>query len=237
MFDAVLLDFNGVLVDDEHLHLACFNAVLAPLGVHVSSAEYEARYIGFDDRGAFEAMLRDAALAPPDGGITELIAQKSVRYAELAREQLRIFDGAATLVREAAALAPVAIVSGALRAEIEGALALMDVRACVSTIVSAEDVERCKPDPAGYLMACARLGLKPSSQQRYRAVAVEDTVAGVLAARAAGVDAIGVVNGAPEGQALRLAEAGAGLVVERTARVDGALLARLASASEALVRR
>lgn len=211
MLDAVLFDFNGVLVDDEHLHLACFNAVLLARGITITEAEYEARYIGFDDRGAFDAMLHDQGRQSSRDVIDALIAEKSVEYARLAATQLKVFDGAAALVRSAAAVCRVAVVSGALRAEIDGALAVMGVAGCVARIVAAEDVHACKPDPAGYLMAIEALRARPA-----HTAAIEDTVFGVRSARAAGVRVAGVVNGAPEGQAERLREAGADAVFART---------------------
>jgi beta-phosphoglucomutase-like phosphatase (HAD superfamily) len=73
---AALFDFNGVLVDDERLHLAGFNEVLAPFGVRVSDEDYDARYIGYDDRGAFRAMLADHGLPCDDARVAALIEAK-----------------------------------------------------------------------------------------------------------------------------------------------------------------
>ena len=57
---STLFDFNGVLVDDESVHLAAFREVVAPLGIVIDDATYAERYLGFDDAGAFRAMLADA---------------------------------------------------------------------------------------------------------------------------------------------------------------------------------
>src|SRR6266850_4965311 len=57
---AVLFDFNGVLLDDETFHWRAFREILRPLGVTLSRARYDARYLVFDDRSALKAMLRDA---------------------------------------------------------------------------------------------------------------------------------------------------------------------------------
>jgi len=58
---------------------------------------------------------------------------------------------------------------------------------CFQAIVSAEDVHKGKPDPEVYLMAASRLGTSPE-----RSIVVEDAVAGVEAARSAGMRSIGV---------------------------------------------
>src|SRR5690606_1948390 len=55
VFACTLFDYNGVLVDDEHVHLAAFQDALAPLGISLSEADYWDKYLGFDDVGAFEA--------------------------------------------------------------------------------------------------------------------------------------------------------------------------------------
>ena len=62
---AVIFDFNGVLVDDEHVHFELFREVLASLGVPLDEAAYLDRYLGFDDRGAFSAALIDAGRDAP----------------------------------------------------------------------------------------------------------------------------------------------------------------------------
>lgn len=191
---AVLFDFNGVLVDDEHLHFEAFNEVLAPEGVRMTPETYAERYLGFDDRGAFAAVLRDHGRAPDEALISALIARKAEVYTRRAATDLRVFPGAAELVRRAAAACPVAVVSGALRAEIELALARMDVRHHVVEIVAAEDVAVCKPDPEGYRAALVRLGRRFPAVRAAGAVAIEDSLAGLEAACAAGVCAVAVAH-------------------------------------------
>lgn len=194
MLQAALFDFNGVLVDDELLHLEGFNAALAPAGVVVSLVEYNERYLGFDDRGAFVAMLRDRGLAHGDGVVASLIAAKSAVYGALAARSLTVFDGAPALLRAAAARVPVAIVSGALRGEIDVALRLMGAEGVARVIVAAEDVGACKPDPEGYLLGLARLAPSAGALDPARCVAVEDSVAGVESALAAGLCAVAVAH-------------------------------------------
>ena len=122
---STLFDFNGVLVDDESVHLAAFRAVMAPLGIVIDDATYAARYLGFDDAGAFRAMLVDSGAEPTDAEVARLVEAKKPLYMELIADGLVVFEGAADLVRRRAALGPVGIVSGALRHEIEHALGVM----------------------------------------------------------------------------------------------------------------
>ncbi len=192
--EGVLFDFNGVLVDDERLHFEGFNAVLSPLGITLTAREYEEVYLGFDDRGVFEAALRAHGREPEALEVRALIDAKARVYAARAATELRVFERAAAALREAAERAPVVIVSGALRAEIEGALAIMGARDAVRAIVAAEDVSRCKPDPEGYLAGLARLRAWRPSLDPARCVAVEDSTAGVRAARAAGLKVLAVAH-------------------------------------------
>src|SRR5262249_32073016 len=123
--EAVIFDFNGVLVDDESVHCALFQEVLAPEGVRITERDYHERYLGYDDRGCFDAALRDAGQQADRARLDELIARKARRYVEVAERGLRFFPSAAETLRAIAARWPVAINSGALRPEIEYALRRM----------------------------------------------------------------------------------------------------------------
>ena len=111
---AVIFDFNGVLVDDESIHFALFREVLAQQGVAITERDYHERYLGYDDRGCFEAALVDAGQYARSEQIDQLIAQKARRYVEVAATDLRFFPEAAETLEAVAARWPVAICSGAL---------------------------------------------------------------------------------------------------------------------------
>ncbi len=226
MFPATLFDFNGVLVDDEPVHLAAFREVVAPLGITVTDEQYLRRYFGFDDAGAFRAMLADNGLPVDEARVADLIEQKRPAYMRRAEAGLVLFEGAADAVRRAAARGPVAIVSGALRDEIEYALGRMGVRAEVAFVVSAEDTQRCKPDPEGYEIAKRALAARGGDALARRALVFEDSLAGVAAAKAAGLPCIAVAHAYPEAE---LRAAGADDVAARLADIDDARLAALAS--------
>lgn len=214
---ATLFDFNGVLVDDEAVHQVAFRDVLAPLGVTFTDHDYEERYLGFDDAGAFRAMLVDAGRAPTDEDVARLIEAKKPVYMQRIATELKIFDGAADIVRRRAERGVVGIVSGALRHEIEHALGVMGVRDAVRFIVSAEDTTRCKPDPEGYVLGLRALGVPAQPG----IVVIEDSLAGVAAAKGAGLRCAAVAHSYPED---RLAAAGADVVTARLAELTDALL-------------
>jgi HAD superfamily hydrolase (TIGR01509 family) len=201
MIRAVIFDFNGVLVDDESVHFELFREVLAEEGVAITEHDYHERYLGYDDRGCFAAALGDAGQAFDDARLDDLIVRKARRYVEVAEKGLRYFPSAAETIAAMAARWPVAICSGALRSEIEYALDRLGRRDRVVAIVAAEDAHKCKPDPAGYLQTLealrGHLGHEPATSPALEArecLVVEDSLAGIISAKGAGMWAVGITH-------------------------------------------
>ena len=191
--DALLLDFNGVIVDDEPLHFVSFREVLAEQGIRLDEEQYYADYMGMNDLAAFrEALRRNGRDGGPEQ-IRPLMARKAERYAELARRELKIVPGVRDFVRAAAERARVGVVSGALRPEIDSGLERAGIADCVQTVVSPEDVPVTKPDPAGFRLALRRLAGRHGNGP-WRAVVVEDSLPGLAAGRALGAGCLMVTT-------------------------------------------
>lgn len=221
MFPATFFDFNGVLVNDEVVHFETFREVLAGLGVALSEHDYLHRYLGFDDAGAFSAILSDAGQKPTATQIAQLIEAKRPLYMARARAMLPTFPGAAELVRRRADVGPALVVSGALRDEIELGLEVLAVRGSIAAIVSAEDTQTCKPDPEGYLLGIEWLAERGQESLARRALVIEDSLAGVEAAKAAGLACVAVTHTYSERELLG---AGADAVATSLAGIDDPLL-------------
>lgn len=224
MFPATFFDFNGVLVNDEVVHFETFREVVAGLGVTLTEHDYLHRYLGFDDAGAFRAILEDAGRSPSAEQLAELIDAKRPLYMTRARQHLPTFPGAAELVRRRAAAGPALVVSGALRDEVELGLEVLGVRAAIQHIVSAEDTQACKPDPEGYLIAIRHLSDQGREAAARRALVIEDSLAGVQAAKAAGLPCIGVTHTYSHDELLG---AGADAAVPSLGALDDQLLTTL----------
>lgn len=179
---AILFDFNGVLVDDEALHFETLRDTLSDLGLPLTRAGYDAEYLGFDDRECFRHAFVQHGWRADDAAVGAAIEAKAARYAERIVDELRLVPGAEAFVRAAGREHRLAVVSGAIRREIEQVLGMTGLLDCFSTIVAAEDVAACKPDPAGF-----RLGLEQLGVPAGRAVVVEDSLPGLQAARALGL--------------------------------------------------
>src|SRR4051812_36223690 len=223
-FGATLFDYNGVLANDETVHLAAFQDALAPLGITLTEADYWEKYLGFDDVGAFGAILLDAGQPLDATQIAELVEAKRPLYRARAERSLPLFPGASELIRRRAAAGPVGIVSGALRDEIELGLAALGVRDLIVSIVPAEATRASKPDPHGYLLGIEALSKLVPAGVAQRALVIEDSLAGIEAAKAAGLPCIAVGHSYPESD---LYAHGADLVVADLNAIDEARLSGL----------
>lgn len=200
MLRAVVFDFNGILVDDEPIHFRLFRKVLAEEGLDLSEEDYYRDYLGFDDRGCFEAVLEAAGEDASAFRVMRLITRKSAYYQELIRrEGYPFFPGGVDLVRGIHGEGiPLGLVSGALRDEVEGALEQESLIGCFKALVTADDVERSKPDPEGYVQIMEELNSRPPLPARllhpHEVVAIEDSPAGIESAAVAGLRTLGVAQ-------------------------------------------
>lgn len=225
---AVMFDFNGVLVDDEPIHLEMFQKVLGEEGIELGRDEYYETYLGFDDKGCFAAVLDAAGEPCPPARLARLIARKAAYYRQRVQDGgFPFFPGAAELVRDAADRGwTLGLVSGALRDEIDGALRQAGLRELFKVVVAAEDVEESKPSPEGYEKALSALNSAPPLPERlvhpHEVLALEDSPAGLESAAAAGLVSVGVAQTYP---ASELGAAGA--VVERCGDLSAERLVEL----------
>jgi HAD superfamily hydrolase (TIGR01509 family) len=217
---AVVLDFDGVIVNSEPVHLRALQAVLAREGASLSARDYYGRYVGLSDHDTFVSIARDFGLSWDAAVIDTLVTEKSASVQRLLDERSPLFDGAAERIRRLAADLPLAIASGALRPEIEQVLSRARLLDFFGVIIAAGDTPRGKPSPDPYQAAIARLSLVVGRRlDPARSVAVEDTLQGLAAARAAGLKTIAVTTTYPA-SALRLAD-------EVTTDISGVTIERI----------
>ena len=220
---AIVFDFDGVLANSEPLHLRSFQSVLAREGITLSESDYYAKFLGFDDAGAFAAMGAAQGHHWPASHIAELVARKAAQMEILERDVSILFPGAADVVRRAAAKVPIAIASGALGVEIRRVLARERLTDQFAAIVSANDTASSKPSPEPYLCAVDALARATGgSLAAADCVAIEDSRWGLQSARAAGLRTVGVAQSYD-----RSALSEADLVVDKIADLDVRALARL----------
>jgi HAD superfamily hydrolase (TIGR01509 family) len=177
-FDAILFDFDGVLLDSEPVHWACWREVLLPLGVSLEWEFYRDQCIGIDDRLMLQMMSGDSR------DWRELWAQYPSKK-ELFRARMMAAppfpEGRAALLEEPQPAYRLAIVSSSACAEIEPLLVRAGLRQYFDTIVGAESVTQYKPAPEPYLVAAERLAVRSP-------LVLEDSQAGIASGRAAGFE-------------------------------------------------
>ncbi|MCU0566072.1 MAG: HAD family phosphatase [Oculatellaceae cyanobacterium Prado106] len=199
---AVLFDFNGVIINDEPLHQKLLEEILIQENLRPSPGEFREVCLGRSDRACLQELLSRRGRVVTDDYLTQLIERKSRAYQlQLASmEQLPSYPGLTDLIFKfrVAGLA-MAIVSGALRSEIELVLERLNLSDQFSILVSGEDIPVSKPEPDGYLLAVKRLNEEFPALQLTPAdcLAIEDTFAGIEAAKRAGIQVVGVANSYP----------------------------------------
>jgi beta-phosphoglucomutase len=192
---AIVFDFDGVIADSEPLHLRAFQKTLGEAGLELSTHDYYARYLGYDDTGLFQALARDRAMPIDDVQIAALVARKAEVLQEMLQDARVLFPGAADFIRAAAEEVPIAIASGALRHEILEILQSAGLDGLFAAVVAAGDTERSKPSPAPYRLAFERLqGKARDLLDVRRCVAIEDSRWGLESARDAGLRCVAVTT-------------------------------------------
>jgi len=208
---AVIFDFNGTLSHDEPILCEIFMKLFAEHGRPLSAQEYFDELAGLSDPEIVRTWLgRD------DPDVDEVIEERIRRYRAAVADGSSVPEDLRAAVRYAAERVPLAIVSGAARAEIETVAEAAGIADLFAAIVPAEDVERGKPEPNGYLRALTLLDGDLAAED---VLVFEDTEAGVAAAKGAGMQCFAVLGTlAPE----RLAQAD-----EIVEHIDVALMERL----------
>jgi len=195
--EAVLFDFDGILVDSEPMHYRAFSAVLDPLGMEFPWKEYVDTYMGFDDRDAFREAFRTKGIDLDEKNLGKLVVAKSRAFQDGIRNGVTAYPGAISMIESLrAAGRPLALCSGALRSDIDPILAQLGVARCFDVIVSADDVRKSKPDPESYALAFGRLSERYAALLTVpgKSIAIEDTPAGIRSAKGAGLRVLAVAN-------------------------------------------
>jgi HAD superfamily hydrolase (TIGR01509 family) len=208
LFKAIIFDCDGVLVDSEKLALGVELEVLAELGLTFERDDYVLRFMGLST-DAFHAAIEEEARTRLGRSIVAEV-RGSERLRQVMIEQLTEVPGALKVI--SALRQPKAIASSGSRAGLERKLKQTGLWAHFAPhVYSADHVANAKPAPDLFLHAAAALGAKPPD-----CLVLEDSVNGVIGARAAGMTVWGFLGGghAHDGLGERLIAAGAARLVK-----------------------
>jgi beta-phosphoglucomutase len=203
-FDAILFDFDGVLIDSEPVHWACWADVLAGVGVTLSWEYYRDHCIGIDDREILRMMAEASEPKRNWQDLWALYPGKKKLFRERMESAPPFPAGLRELLEELAPRHRLAVVSSSSRTEIEPLLETAGLRRFFATVVGGDSVERGKhkPAPDPYLLAAERLGARAP-------LVVEDSEPGVASGRAAGFEVLRVPSAAEMPALVRAIAAGA----------------------------
>lgn len=182
---AVLWDLDGTLIDSRELHWLAWRESLASEGFSLSREKFDASF-GQRNDATLAAWLGPTATREE---FARIASEKEERYRRLVRKRgVELLPGVEVwLARLAAAGWRQALATSAPRLNVDTILGVLGISGVFATVVAAEDVNRGKPDPEVFLVAARRLATPV-----YRCVVVEDALAGIEAARRAGMRCIGV---------------------------------------------
>jgi HAD superfamily hydrolase (TIGR01509 family) len=182
---AVVFDFDGVLVDSEPVRFRAGAQALAEVGVVLTWEQFLATWFGRTDTAGLGDILGPRFATEGPG----VIARRNVLY-EQALEDVPAYPDAARLLRRLPPGIRAAVATGSRRLEVERILAHLGLSRHFHVLVTAEDYRRAKPDPDPFLTAARRLGEPP-----HACLVVEDSPAGVAAAREAEMPVVAVDRG------------------------------------------
>lgn len=188
--EAVVFDFDGVLVDSEPLHEEAIRQTAAAQRGWAMTRDHFHQMVGKGDPHAFELLARVHGTSVTGDEIASLCEHKHARSLELiAAGRFSVQPGAVELAGRISASRPAGVCSGSRREVVRGMLDRSGLAPHMRCVVTHEDVKRPKPDPEGYRLAARLLGTSPE-----KCVVIEDSPTGIRAAVAAGMTVIAVCH-------------------------------------------
>ncbi len=199
---AVIFDFNGIIINDEAIHLELIGELLLSENLRPDKEEIQEVCLGRSDRAGLQALWERQGRVLTRESLQGLMEWKSQAYRQRIEglEALPIYPGLVDFILKLRLEnLRLALVSGALRQEVDAVLDQIQLSSQFPVRVTGDDTVASKPDPEGYLLAVQglnerypELGVQPQD-----CLAIEDSLAGIEAARRAGMQVVGVANTYP----------------------------------------
>ncbi len=198
MIKAILMDFNGIIINDEPLQMKAYQEILKGEDIDLTEEQYYAS-MGMDDATFVKSAYVRAEKELTENRLSVIREMKTAKWREIVEQEIPLFDGVENFVRKMAKDFALGIVSMARREEIEFILEATNLRGCFSIIVSAEDVFNHKPNPECYhkgfnLIDAARTARGSNPIIHSDCLVIEDAPQGIRAGKAAGLKTLGITN-------------------------------------------
>ncbi len=202
MLKAVIFDFNGVIINDEEIHQELINEILLGENLRPDASEYEELCLGRRDRACLSDILSRRGRVVSDDYLDNLIAAKTLAYRQRIEslEQLPIYPELKDFLTHLKQHnLKIGLVTGALVSEVNFILEKAEILNYFEVIVGGDEITRSKPEPDGYLLAVERFNQLDSSLQLTpeNCLVIEDSPAGIEAAKRAKMQVVGIANTYP----------------------------------------
>jgi len=187
--EAVVWDMDGVIVDTAPYHFKAWQAVFEKRGVSFTEEDFKHSFGQRNDTIINDAIGR--SLSPAE--VNAIASEKEADFRRRLGREIKPLSGVMELINSLSGHGvKMAIASSAPIENIELVTWGLDIGDCFQAVVWSDEVTEGKPSPQGFLLAALRLGVKPGN-----CVVIEDAVAGVTAAKRAGMKCLAVTNTHP----------------------------------------
>lgn len=183
---AILFDFDGVLVDSEPIHYQCWKELLSPYGIELDWESYVATCVGVAERAMLERLVAFTNTPVAVDELFGLYPAKKKRFLDLMQAALPFAPGIGEFLKQLQEY-QLAVVSSSARSEVEPFLELAGIRHYFGAIVCGSEAGPLKPSPEPYLRAARLLSIQS-------ALVVEDSDTGEASGRAAGFEVLRVTH-------------------------------------------
>lgn len=187
--EAVIWDMDGVLADTAPHHFLSWRETFARRGIEFTDADFKR---GFGVRN--DAIIKNVLGEQTTDAEIEAIAQeKEQTFRGIIGNDVKPLSGAIELLRRLHDKGiKMAIASSTVAANIRLIVGSLDIEKYFGAIITGQDVTKGKPHPQVFLLAAQRLGAQPRN-----CIVFEDAVAGVQAAKSAGMYCVALTSTHP----------------------------------------
>ncbi|MEQ9424022.1 MAG: HAD family phosphatase [Cyclobacteriaceae bacterium] len=190
---AVIFDMDGVLVDNNHVHIEAWKIFADKLGFELTPEKIKNDIFGRTNSDAFKR-LYDPNLTNEE--LKKLSQEKEALYREIYRPQIKPVKGLIEFLNELKRHSiPMAIATSAIEENVEFVTSELGISSYFKVVINESHVTKGKPDPQVYLMAASQLGFEPAD-----CIVIEDSLSGVQAGLNAGCKVIGLTTSHSSGE-------------------------------------
>jgi len=187
--EAIIWDMDGVIADTAPYHLKAWQQVFHKKGVKFSEEDFKRNFGQRND-----TIIRNTlGQGTPQSEIDAIIQEKESSFRNMVKDRIKPLPGAINLIKRLADHGfKIALASSAPIENIQLIITSLGISDFFQAIISGRDATEGKPSPQGFLLAAQRLGVKPEN-----CIVIEDAIAGIAAAKRAGMHSLAVTNTHP----------------------------------------